>query len=52
MKYLLAKASLPVVTRLAQERTLCDFDFDGTLSPIVAHPDQAIMRARKACLAA
>jgi trehalose 6-phosphate phosphatase len=46
MKYLLSKASLPVVKRLAQERTLCAFDFDGTLSPIVEHPDRAGMRVR------
>jgi trehalose 6-phosphate phosphatase len=44
MKYLLSQASLPVVARLAQERTLCAFDFDGTLSAIVEHPDQARMR--------
>jgi trehalose 6-phosphate phosphatase len=46
MKYLLSKASLSVVKRLAQERTLCAFDFDGTLSPIVEHPDRAGMRVR------
>ena len=32
--------------RLAQERTLCGFDFDGTLSPIVDRPDDAKMRER------
>jgi trehalose 6-phosphate phosphatase len=46
MKYLLSRDSLPMVTRLAQERTLCAFDFDGTLSPIADHPDQAVMRKR------
>jgi trehalose 6-phosphate phosphatase len=46
MKYLLSQAILPIVTRLSQERTLCAFDFDGTLSPIVDHPDQADMRLR------
>jgi trehalose 6-phosphate phosphatase len=45
MKYLLSKASLPIVTRLALERSLCAFDFDGTLAPIVAHPGEAAMRA-------
>lgn len=35
-----------MITRLARERTLCAFDFDGTLSPIVEHPDQACMRHR------
>jgi trehalose 6-phosphate phosphatase len=46
MRYLLSHASQSVVTRLAEERTLCAFDFDGTLSPIVEHPDRADMRAR------
>ena len=44
MQYLLSRASRAVLTRLAQERTLCAFDFDGTLSPIVEHPGQAGMR--------
>jgi trehalose 6-phosphate phosphatase len=35
-----------MVARLAQERTLCAFDFDGTLAPIAAHPDKARMRKR------
>ena len=34
MQYLLSRASRSVLTRLARERTLCAFDFDGTL---VAH---------------
>lgn len=46
MKYLLSKTCLSIVTGLAKERTLCAFDFDGTLSPIVEHPDLAVMRAR------
>ncbi len=46
MKFLLSKASLPLVTRLAHERTLCAFDFDGTLAPIADHPDRAWMRKR------
>jgi trehalose 6-phosphate phosphatase len=46
MRYLLARDSRPVVTRLARERTLCAFDFDGTLSPIVEHPDRAAMRVK------
>jgi trehalose 6-phosphate phosphatase len=46
MKYLLSRASLPLLTRLAHERTLCAFDFDGTLAPIADHPDQAGMRKR------
>ena len=44
MRYLLSKTSLPVVKRLAEERTLCAFDFDGTLAPIVDHPNLARMR--------
>jgi len=45
MKYLLSKSSLVIASGLAKERTLCAFDFDGTLSPIVDHPDLAVMRA-------
>jgi len=43
MHYLLSRASRPILTQLARERTLCAFDFDGTLSPIVEHPGQAVM---------
>ncbi len=46
MKYLLSQNSLPILTRLAEERTLCGFDFDGTLSPIVDDPESAGMRLR------
>ncbi|MBI3934607.1 MAG: trehalose-phosphatase [Acidobacteria bacterium] len=46
MRYLLSRASQSILTRLAQEKTLCAFDFDGTLSPIVGHPGRARMRAR------
>ena len=45
MKYLLSKTSLPVVKRLAQDHTLCAFDFDGTLAPIVDNPRMARMRS-------
>src|SRR5688572_31586392 len=44
MRYLLSKACRSVLTRLAEERTLCAFDFDGTLAPIVEHPDRAVLR--------
>jgi trehalose 6-phosphate phosphatase len=44
MQYLLSRVSRAILARLAQERTLCAFDFDGTLSPIVEHPGQAGMR--------
>ncbi len=46
MKYILSKVSLPVVELLARERTLCAFDFDGTLAPIVDKPERAAMRTR------
>jgi trehalose 6-phosphate phosphatase len=46
MQYLLSRASRPVLARLAREKTLCAFDFDGTLSPIVPHPYSARMRSR------
>ncbi len=45
MRYLLSAASRPVLARLALERTLCAFDFDGTLAPIVQRPEQAAMRS-------
>lgn len=45
MRYLFSRNSRSILTRLAQERTLCAFDFDGTLVPIVEHPDQAGLRA-------
>ncbi len=43
MQYLLSRASHAILLQLAQQRTLCAFDFDGTLSPIVEHPGQAVM---------
>jgi trehalose 6-phosphate phosphatase len=46
MRYLLSRASRPVLTRLARERTLCAFDFDGTLAPITVHPDRAAISDR------
>jgi trehalose 6-phosphate phosphatase len=46
MRYLLSRATRSIVTRLARERTLCAFDFDGTLAPIVDRPEKAGMRAR------
>lgn len=46
MKYLLSRASRPLLKRLARERTLCAFDFDGTLSPIADRPARARMRDR------
>ena len=46
MKHLLSADSVAVVERLACEQTLCAFDFDGTLAPIVSNPDGAVLRAR------
>jgi trehalose 6-phosphate phosphatase len=46
MHYLLSRSSRAIIQRLAHEQTLCAFDFDGTLAPIVAHPDSARMRER------
>lgn len=44
MRHLLSKASSPVLERLARANTLCAFDFDGTLAPIVDDPLEAAMR--------
>jgi trehalose 6-phosphate phosphatase len=46
MQYLLSRASCALLKQLAQEKILCAFDFDGTLSPIVEDPDQASMSDR------
>jgi trehalose 6-phosphate phosphatase len=43
MRYILSHISQPVLAKLAQQRTLCAFDFDGTLAPIVQHPDLALL---------
>lgn len=44
MRYLLSRACQPLLTQIAMERTLCAFDFDGTLSPIAEYPELASMR--------
>jgi trehalose 6-phosphate phosphatase len=46
VKYILSRTSLAMLAQLTAEKTLCGFDFDGTLSPIVDHPDGATMRPR------
>jgi len=46
MQYLLSRKSRSVLTQLANQKTLCAFDFDGTLAPIVAHPSRAGMNDR------
>lgn len=40
----------PVLARIARERTLLAFDFDGTLAPIVERPEDAQMRAETRAL--
>jgi trehalose 6-phosphate phosphatase len=46
MQYLFSKACLPMLKQLAKERTLCAFDFDGTLSAIVEEPELAVIQPR------
>ena len=46
MRYILSQTSRSILAQLAQERTLCAFDFDGTLAPIVEDPDQAVLSDR------
>jgi trehalose 6-phosphate phosphatase len=46
MQYLLSRASRGILEQLARDGALCAFDYDGTLAPIVEHPDQAGMRPR------
>ncbi|MBK7857882.1 MAG: trehalose-phosphatase [Archangiaceae bacterium] len=45
---ILAKANLGVLRRFARSRVLLAFDFDGTLSPMVAEPQKARLRPRTA----
>jgi trehalose 6-phosphate phosphatase len=46
MEYLFSPTCRSILELLVREGALCAFDFDGTLSPIVEHPDRASMRAR------
>jgi trehalose 6-phosphate phosphatase len=44
MRDILAAKQRPLLEPLAWSRTLLAFDFDGTIAPIVARPDDAVMR--------
>lgn len=46
MKYFLSRRSRSVLTTLTHQRPLLAFDFDGTLSPIVADPGAAAVSGR------
>lgn len=50
MKNLLSRENESVLAALAWARVLLAFDFDGTLAPIVADRDDAVMRAETARL--
>jgi trehalose 6-phosphate phosphatase len=41
MAYFFSEAGLHRLEQMIAPRLLCVFDFDGTLAPIVAHPEQA-----------
>ncbi|MGH9796838.1 MAG: trehalose-phosphatase, partial [Candidatus Polarisedimenticolia bacterium] len=43
--HLLAPENRRVLERLAAQRSLLAFDFDGTLAPVVPDPARAAMRA-------
>jgi trehalose 6-phosphate phosphatase len=46
MRYLLAQRNLSVLTTFACSKGVLAFDYDGTLAPIVADRDRALMSAR------
>jgi trehalose 6-phosphate phosphatase len=46
MKHALSRRTSDVLAQLASKRALLAFDFDGTLAPIVADRDRAVMRRR------
>lgn len=50
MKRLLARSQQKVVARFCRGRVLLAFDFDGTLAPLVANANDAVMRPRTAKL--
>lgn len=44
MRYILARANLPVLRQFARSNVLVALDYDGTLAPIVTDPDRATLR--------
>ncbi|MFH1075251.1 MAG: trehalose-phosphatase [Pseudomonadota bacterium] len=44
MRYILSRAGSAILEQYAWSKTLLAFDFDGTLAPIVADPESAILR--------
>ena len=44
MKYILSKSNREVLEQFAWSNVLLAFDFDGTLAPIVATPESAVMQ--------
>lgn len=52
MQQILGSRNHQLLRRFALSHTLLAFDFDGTLAPIVSHPDRAAMRrSTRECLA-
>src|SRR5688500_14287749 len=45
MKHILSSQNRELLAQIAWSRVLLGFDFDGTLAPIVADPDHAVVRA-------
>jgi trehalose 6-phosphate phosphatase len=50
VRYILAQEHVDVLAQVAWSRVLVAFDFDGTLAPIVADRDRAVMRKRTRAL--
>lgn len=50
MKYILSKANIGALAKVAHSRALLAFDFDGTLAPIVSDRDAAFMRPTTSAL--
>jgi len=46
MRNILARKHREILEQITSSNVLVGLDFDGTLSPIVADPNRAIMRAR------